>query len=60
MQVSSKTLIEVKKGERIYSLQCPSDSPLGECFDALTELRAYILERIQLHSKDEVKEEVKE
>lgn len=50
--ISSKISIEVKAGERSYQMICSPDSPLGELYDALMSMRAYVLERMQEHEKD--------
>ena len=44
-------ILEVKKGERIYRMELENDSPLGECFDALSMMQAYVLERLQCAQK---------
>jgi hypothetical protein len=46
MELRNKTALEVKIGERLYSLECNSDSLLGELHDALTQMKAYIVDRI--------------
>ncbi len=38
--------LEVKIGERLYQLNLPSDAPLGEVFDAIFQMRSYVVERI--------------
>ena len=40
-------VLEVKKGERIYQLQLSSESPLGEVFDALNEMRLFVYDKIK-------------
>jgi hypothetical protein len=45
--LKSETALEVKKGERIYKLYCDNSSPLGELFDALSEMQQYVVGRIQ-------------
>lgn len=44
--LNQKSALEVKIGERLYSLQLDSNSPLGEAYDALTQMRAYVIDRI--------------
>ena len=43
----NKSALEIKTGERTYSLECNSDSPLGELYDALCKMQAYIIKRMQ-------------
>lgn len=43
--------LEVKIGERTYTLNLPSESPLGEVHDALFKMRCYVIEKI-LAAKD--------
>jgi hypothetical protein len=46
MELRNKTVLEVRVGERVYTLECNSDSMLGEIHDSLTQMKAYIVERI--------------
>jgi uncharacterized spore protein YtfJ len=39
--------IEIKKNERTYRFNCENDSPLGETYDVLTEMLAYVCEKIK-------------
>jgi hypothetical protein len=53
--------LEVKIGERIYSLNLPSDSPLGEVHDALFQMRSYVISKINDAQKiDAPKENISE
>ncbi len=53
--------LEIKIGERVYQLNLPSEAPLGEVFDALFQMRSYIVGRINDAQKsDEKKEQVSE
>lgn len=45
--LSSLSKLEVKIGEHVYQFMCTNDSPLGGAFDALTAMRAFILQRMQ-------------
>lgn len=45
--VKNLTCLEIKKGERIFRLTLDADSPLGECFDVLSEMRAFVVQKIQ-------------
>lgn len=55
MNLRSKTVLEVKIGERTYTMECYSDAPLGEVHDALTQMKAYIVERINAQVEIEKK-----
>ena len=52
--IKNQTVLEVKKGERIYQLSLSSESPLGELFDVLMEMRGFVIERLQEASKAEI------
>ncbi len=39
--------IEVEKGERTYQLLCPVDSPLGEIHDVLSQMKGFVVQKIQ-------------
>lgn len=45
--IKNLTVIEIAKESREYHLILSPDSPLGEIFDVLTEMRSIILERIK-------------
>jgi len=52
--------LEVKIGERVYTLNLPSESPLGEVHDALFRMRSYVVDKINEAIKaDKKKEECK-
>lgn len=57
--IKQKTVIEVVKDERVYQLSVAPESPLGEVYDVLNQMRNYIIERIEQERKaqHEVKEE---
>ena len=44
--IKSETVLEVKKNDRIYKLQCDAKSPLGELFDALCEMQQFVISKI--------------
>jgi hypothetical protein len=44
--LKQKTALEVKNGERTYTLDCAADSPLGELYDALCQMQSYVIGRI--------------
>lgn len=57
--IKSMTVLEVVKGDRNYKLIMESDSPLGECFDVLCEMRGQVLEVINSHALKESQPEIK-
>ena len=59
MELRSKTVLQVKVGERTYEMECYSDSPLGEVHDALTQMKAYVVDRINAQVDNEKKAEEK-
>lgn len=50
--IQNQVVLKVKKEERVYTLNLSPESPLGEVFDVLTEMRQEILRRIQHASQD--------
>lgn len=44
--LKSKSILEVKIGERTYELLCPQDSPLGEVHDSICQMKKYIIDRM--------------
>lgn len=46
MELRQKTVLEVKIDDRVYSMECYSDSPLGCVHDALSQMKAYVVSRI--------------
>lgn len=44
--LKNKAVLEVKIAERTYSLELSNDSPLGEAYDAITQMRSYVINRI--------------
>lgn len=42
MNLLSRTMAEVKLGERVFHFLVASDSPLQECLKALEDMHAYI------------------
>lgn len=51
--IKSETVFEVTKNDRVYRLTLVNESPLGECFDVLTEMRTEVLRIINDHSDKE-------
>jgi hypothetical protein len=52
--IKNITKLEHKIGERTYQFLCDNDSPLGECHDAISKFKSYVVELIK--SKDEAQE----
>lgn len=49
--------LEVVKGERVYQLCLPIDSPLGEVYDVLYEMRSFVIGKINESQKADEKKE---
>lgn len=47
LKLDTHAAIIIEKDDRKHVYYCPNNSNLGEIFDALTEMRAYIAQRIQ-------------
>jgi len=45
--IQNKIQLEIKKGERSYQLNISPDSPLGELYDVLSEMRGYVYTRLK-------------
>ena len=59
--LKNQVSLEVKKDERLYQLLCASDSPLGELYDSLNQMRSFVIEKILENQKaQEPKEEKKD
>lgn len=54
----NKITLKVERNSRVYELQLSNDSPLGELFDVLTDMRAYVLNHINEVSKNESSKEI--
>lgn len=53
MMIKNKTQLEIKTGERFYTLQCDPDSPLGEVYDALFKMMNYVMQRIDQQNQQQ-------
>ncbi len=50
----NKSVLKASRNERQYELHVHNDSPLGEIFDVLCDMKTYIVGRIQeVHTKQE-------
>lgn len=58
---SEKFRLKVEKKDREYILECSSSSPLGELYDAISEMRSFVINKIlEDHKGRELQEEKKE
>jgi len=55
--IKNKTTLEHKIGERLYQLVLDSDSPLGEVFDVLCHMKAFVVKKINESVQENVKNE---
>jgi len=59
--INNKIQFELKKNERSYQLIISPDSPLGELYDVLSEMRGYVFNRLkEAEEQDKKTEEPKE
>ena len=58
--IKTKAVIEVQAGDRVYSMECPANAPLGEAHDALTRMKGIIVGMMQTHQDQEEKEDQEE
>ena len=52
--IKNQSVIEIRRGERVYQLQLDSNSPLGEIHDVIHEMKNYIINLIMERHKQEV------
>ena len=57
VKLNNKTVLEVRKDERIYILECDANSSLGELHDVLVEMRGYVIQRAQDAQEQEKRSE---
>ena len=53
--IKNQVIFKIQKGDRDYILSLAPDSPLGELFDVLTQMRTEVLLKIEAVAKEEVK-----
>jgi len=53
MKLNAKTHIVVEKGNKVFELVTDNDASLGLLFDALMEMKGYVVERMASHQKQE-------
>jgi hypothetical protein len=58
MKIDTHATMIVKIEDRLHTYYCANNSNLGEIYDALNEMRAYILQR--MHESDQKKTEVQQ
>ena len=52
--VKNKSVLEVVVNNKKAELECPSDMSLGELFDALFQMRSFVIEKIkEVQKQDE-------
>lgn len=44
--IKNKAVVEIELNNRIYTMECPSDAPLGEVHDALCMMKSVLVNRI--------------
>jgi hypothetical protein len=54
--LKNNTVLEIKIGERNYQFYCSPDSPLGELYDVLHQMKSFIVQKI-LDAEKETKPE---
>lgn len=60
MEIKQKTFIETEKDGKLVQLVVDNDMPLGILFDALMELKGYVVERMVKAQKEEKAEAKKQ
>lgn len=52
--IKNRTIIEVEVKGRVFRLECSSDSPLADVYEANSMINAYLVERLKaVESKQE-------
>lgn len=49
--LKQKTVIEIVKDQRVYSLALCPESPLHDVYEVLNQMRNYVVERIETEKK---------
>ena len=55
--IKNISALEVVKEDRVYRVYVENNSPLGEVFDALTQMRTYVFECIKAHEEESKKQD---
>ena len=45
--LKTNAILEIKKNDRIYQFCLPADSPIGEIFGVLCEMRGFVLSKME-------------
>jgi len=56
MEIQSKTYLVVEKGDHKFQLVLNSDAPLGLVFDALMEMKGFVVDKMVASQAEEEKE----
>jgi hypothetical protein len=54
--IKNLTILEIEKGDRKYCLSCSPDSPLGELHDVISEMKAFVVEKINESQKQNMEQ----
>ena len=49
--LKNEICLEIKKEDRTYRFTCSPDAPLGEIFDALSNMRGFVLDKLNEGAK---------
>ena len=55
LEVIQASGLRIKKDEKVYSLHCDPNSPLGEIHDVLMEMKGYVLQRMNEQQEKDMK-----
>jgi len=58
-EVKQKIVLEVKKEDRIYGFECAASGSLGEIFDVLQEMKAFVVQKLNEAQQAEKPADVK-
>lgn len=51
--INNKSGLKVKIGERLYEFLCDHDAPVGEVHDAISKMKAFVVDIINSNHKKE-------
>lgn len=55
--LKNKSRLEVKSGEKVYEFACDFDAPIGEIYDALCQMKKFVIEKMVEFQKNEEEKE---
>jgi len=55
--LKQQVIFEVKRDNRVYQLQLPENSPLGEVHDVLFQMRSFVIDKINEAVKQDAPKE---